>query len=101
MNIFFSPQLAKGFETHFEYRLLFRNSDGGTTFITGVIGPKVLDTSEANLDSVLKLQTDFVKENWIYLEIANPNRDAYGRLVPGWIQDAVWLAATRNPEELS
>ena len=83
-------------DTHFEYLLLYRKSDGSTGWDRGTIKPEVHENPEDNIHLVLDHKPQYVRENWLRIEIAVPNRNAYGRIEPGYICDTVFFTATRS-----
>lgn len=97
MNITFNPHILRN-DTHFDYLLLYHKADGGTGWETGIIKPEVCENPEDNVHLVLDYKPQFVKDNWFRIEIAVPNRNAYGRIEPGYIQDTVFFTAEREPK---
>ena len=85
-------------DTHFTYTVAFRNADGGTTFLSGNLEPVVSEPLEDMHHLVLQYMTPFVRENWTLIEVEIPNRNQYGHIVAGWIQDTVFYQATRELE---
>ena len=83
-------------DTHLEYLLLYRKADGSTGWDRGTIKPEVFEDPKDNIHLVLNYKPQFVKDNWLHIEIAVPNRNAFGRIVPGYIQDTVFFTATRS-----
>lgn len=97
MNIHFNKHLLRN-DTHFEYLLLYRKSDGSTGWDRGTIKPVVYENPEDNIHLVLDYKPQFVKDNWLRIEIAVPNRNAFGNIVAGYIQDTVFFVAEREPK---
>lgn len=95
MNIHFNKHILCN-DTHFEYLLLYRKSDGSTGWDRGTIPAEVFEDPKNNVHLVLDYKPQYVKDNWLRIEIAVPNRDAYGRIVPGYIQDTVFFTAERE-----
>lgn len=83
-------------DTHLEYTVWFKSADGHCRWKNGTLSFKLFENAEDQLDDVLQYQTQFVQNNWIRIEIVVPNRDAYGHLQPGWIEDKGVLIATRQ-----
>jgi hypothetical protein len=82
-------------DTHLCYLLAFKTSSGKASYKDGIIRFFNMGTVEDFMDAVLKFQTQFVKDNLLFLELEIPNRNQYGRLVPGYIQDTVFLSVTQ------
>jgi hypothetical protein len=78
-------------DTHLHYLLTFKAASGKAVYKDGNISFFNVGTVEHFIDAVLKLQTVFVKDNLLFLEVAIPNRNQYGRLVPEYIKDTVFL----------
>lgn len=82
-------------DNHLRYLLAFRTTSGKASYKDGIIDFFNCGTSEDFMNSVMRYQTDFVKENLIFMELAIPNRNAYGRIVPEYIKDTVFLQVTQ------
>jgi hypothetical protein len=82
-------------DTHLRYLLAFRTASGKASYKDGNINFFNRGTAEDFMNSVIRYQTDFVKENLIFMELAIPNRNAYGRIEPGYIKDTVFLQVTQ------
>lgn len=53
------------------------------------------ESAQQLLDEVLSKTTDFVRGQWIRVEVYLPNRDAYNNLQAGFVGDQGVLLATR------
>lgn len=82
-------------ETHLEYHLFYLAADGRTRVADGVIGWSNPEDPSGLIREILVLQTDFVRQQCQRVEAHIPNRDAYGNLKPGFIQDTGFLVAER------
>jgi len=91
----FDPCILRN-DTHFEYLLLYLRADGSTGWDRGIIKPVVHENPEDNIHLVLDYKPQFVKDNWLRIEIAVPNRNAFGNIVAGYIQDTVFFVAERR-----
>ena len=91
----FNPYILHN-DTHFEYLILYRKTDGGTGWDRGSIKPKVCEDPKDNIHLVLDYKPQYVKDNWVHIEIAVPNRNAFRNIVAGYIQDTVFFSAERK-----
>lgn len=82
-------------DSHLRYLLAFRTTSGKASFKDGIVQIFHRGTPEDFMNSVMKYQTDFVKDNLIFMELAIPNRDAYSRIVPEYIKSTVFLQVTQ------
>ena len=83
-------------ETHLEYTVWFKSTDGRSRRCDGILEFKLFENAQDQIDHVLQHQTPFVQANWFRLDVVMPNRDAHGQLRPGWISDNGVLIATRQ-----
>jgi hypothetical protein len=95
MKIHFNNHTLRN-DTHFKYMLLYRRADGSTGFNTGNIRPEICEEVADNINLVLDHKPQYVKDNWFRIEIAVPNRNSFGNIVPGYIQDTVFFTAERE-----
>ena len=83
-------------ETHLEYTLWFKSTDGRSRWRDGILKFELFKNAQDQIDHVLQHQTFFVQANWFRIEVMMSNRDAYGQLHPGWINNKGVLLATRQ-----
>ena len=95
INYFNKCIIEECVDTHLRYLLSFRTTSGKASYKEGTVYFFNVGTAEDYMNSVLKYQTDFVKENLIFMELAIPNRNAYSRIVPEYIKDTVFLQVTQ------
>ena len=94
INYFNRSLIERCSDNHLRYLLSFRTSSGRSSFSEGVIRFFNRGTAQEFAAAVLDYQTQFVRDNLLFLEVAIPNRNAYGNLVPGYIQDTVFLSVS-------
>jgi hypothetical protein len=82
-------------DNHLRYLLGFKTASGKTAWRDGVIEFFNRGTADEFLDAVMRHQTDFVKNNLQFFEIAIPNRDAYGHIARGYIKDTVFVSGVK------
>ncbi len=92
----FNPYVNDRPETHLEFTVFYVARDGRTRWANGLMHWDDYRCAQALQDKVLALQTDFVRERWVRIEVCTPNRDVYGHLQPGWVKDTGLLLATRQ-----
>lgn len=92
----FNPSINARYETHLEFTVFYEASDGRTRFASGNMSWGNYEDAETLQHHVLALQTAFVRQQWLRIEVCIPNRDHYGNLKPGFIQDTGFLLATRT-----
>lgn len=78
-------------DNHLKYLLIYKKSNGDSGWIRSIIDFWNRGEPESWIDHIMKFQTDYVRNNIIRLEVAIPNRNSYGRLVPEYIKDTVFL----------
>ena len=86
-------------DNHLNYTLWYRKASGGLGWRDGSVSFSLFETAEGQIEHVMQWQTEFVKENWVLLEVMVPNRDQYGWIRPGFIQDTGVLRAVREMKE--
>lgn len=77
---FFAPEQ---FEVVLEYRLWYTTVQGCNRDTFGVITNSGVQTAQAMRDEVLRMQTDFVRENWHLMEVTTPMVQRYRGLEGG------------------
>lgn len=92
----FNPWANNRRETHLEFTVFYAASDGRTRWANGVMAWGNYADAETLQHDVLALQTTFVQQRWLRIEVCVPNRDAYGHIQPGFIKDTGVLLATRQ-----
>lgn len=70
-------------DTHLVYLLAFKTSSGRISYKDGIINFFNVGEPMEFVEAVMRYQTDFVRKNLAFLEMAIPNRDIYGRIIPG------------------
>lgn len=91
-----NPWLTLKNEKHLEYTVWYTSANGSSRWCTGTVrNPEALH-APAIREEVLKHLTSFVQENWIRMEVCKPNRDSFGNLHSGYIQDTGMLLITRE-----
>ena len=86
-------------DNHLNCIIFFRCADGRVRITDTTTDFQIYEEAEDQVKFTLKCCTDFVKENWVRIEVYVPNRDQYGGLHPGWIQDCGILLVTRQLED--
>ena len=85
-------------DNHLNCIVFFRCADGCVRISDFVTNFVIYETVEDQVAFTLKCCTNFVKRNWVRIDVCIPNRDQYGNLRLGWIQDCGILLVTRNLE---
>lgn len=83
-------------ETHLEFTVWYQARDGQTRWTNGTLAWNPYEDAESLQQDVLALQTEFVRQQWVRIEVCIPNRDSYGNLNPGFIKDTGLLLTTRQ-----
>lgn len=92
----FNPYVNDRVETHLEFTVFFKDSDGRCRWKNGALQWGNFQEADVLLSYVLNRQTYFVREQWMRIEVCVPNRDAYGNLRSGYVKDTGLLLATRK-----
>ena len=95
INYFNKYIIETCFDTHLRYLLAFRTSSGKASYKDGNINFFNRGTAEDFMNNVMKYQTDFVRENLIFMELAIPNRNVFGEIEPVYIKSTVFLQVTQ------
>ena len=91
-----NPYINSTVETHLEFSVWYIAADGRTRWKNGIIHWDEFEDAATLLDTVMGLQTEFLQQQWVRVEVHIPNRDHFGHLRPGFIQDTGLLLATRE-----
>ena len=92
----FNPYLNTRPETHLEFTVWYVSADGRMRWANGISEWDDYQDAAALHDKVLSLQTAFVQQQWLRIEVNIPNRDQYGHLRAGFIKDTGMLLVTRE-----
>lgn len=83
-------------DNHLNFTLWVKGVDGEFFWKDGIVEFVLFEKAEDQINHVMQWQTDFVRENWIRLEITVPNHNQYGSIDPGYIQETGVLIATQT-----
>lgn len=85
-------------DNHLNCIVFFRCADGRVRTMDTTTDFQIYAEAGEQVTFTLRCCTDFVKANWVRIEVYVPSRDQYGNLRPGWIQDCGILLVTRQLE---
>lgn len=91
-----NPYLNSRVETHLEFTVWYVSADGRMRWATGVTHWADYKDAATLQEKVLRLQTEFVQQQWSRIEVHIPNRDHFGHIRPGFIKDTGILLVTRE-----
>ena len=77
------------------FSVVYKGSDGRYRWKDGSIYSFVPESPEQLMEKVASYCTEFVKENMVRMEVMFPNRDKYGNLVSGYIEEKGILLAVK------